>query len=361
MCKGLVSIIALLALAGGALASPAAAQPTGDEPISTAAERANRTAGNQLLSLIPSSYEARCRIHTDEDVATDPLLGAFADRIEAFVYCLTPDNTTNVHAIRFDDVDAVDALYEAYTPGGLAGQAPECATDGTWNEGQGRHKCFIGGTVAQYAWTFPAENTVFLASRGDGDMAALTAFWESDEAPPVGDAEVQPIVTDAQWRSNGRLLRKSVPKDIRGSCELAGVSTDGLGGLHRDRLHMRAALGCSPGNGLGVQYASFDRPDSAQAFIDFVALGADEDTPRAEAGGVECEGTGTWSRRSRTVGDYACLYDVAGPGSIGMSWVDRTQSVAVVVNHVDGDLDATIQFFEDGGPLANKALARRAG
>src|SRR4029450_13138586 len=92
--------------------------------VSTAAERANREAGHAIVALVPGSYDQRCRIQTDADVAGDPLTAPFQPRIGGRVLSDTDDRASRLFATRLTDEGSVDALFDAYTPGGVDPNVP---------------------------------------------------------------------------------------------------------------------------------------------------------------------------------------------------------------------------------------------
>ncbi len=350
-----------LALVGGVLVSPAGAggEDDGDESVSSANEQVQRRAGLELLTLLPESYDAGCRIQTDDDVAADPLLLPLVSRVQAFLVCPTDVAAHTLYITKLDGEDAVNSLYDSYTPGGLDSDIPGCETDDTWGDGRGRYKCYVtvGGQSA-VIWTLPEENTVFGVFSND-PMSALEEWWAS-EAPPIDDPpEPDEIVSDDEWTDNSRLLRKSVPKGLRDTCAVPPIEAEALGGLYRNRLYLRTVLFCEAGGGVTTYYfADFQTRASAQAYLDAHEFQVDEEVPRVESESADCEGTGTWSRRStgRSAGDYLCYF--ADDGAVFIIWTDRRQGIAVVAAREDGDADKLLQFYADeAGPLPNPALS----
>lgn len=363
MSRGIAGVAAIAFALSTGLIAPAVAQPApvlDRGALSTDAERAQRRAGLELLTYVPAAYDKRCLIQTDDDIATDPLIGRYAGVLQAFLICGTDDDAITLHMFKLADEDAVNSLYDAYTPNGLDPNAPGCETDGTWGEGRGRLKCYLGdGGGSVLIWTLPSGNAIFTAIRSDNDVAALNAWWESS-SPPIDDPPApDELVSDGQWRRNARILRKSVPEGFRGSCTVPAISADELGGLHRDRLALRTVLFCSPGNGIDTYYvAGFRSREASQAFLDNFDALVDEEAPRVQAGGVTCEGQGTWSRGASRAptGERLCYF--ADDGGVFMVWTDRRQGIALAAGRSDGNAAKLIQFYKrEAGPLPNPSAS----
>jgi len=377
MRRGAALAGAVLVVLCGAFAGSAGAQPTHggddgprtvlDDPRtgedgtrSTAAERAQRQAGLELLTYLPAAYDDECLIETDEDIAGDAFVAALGASLQAWLVCTTDDDAILLHAFKLDSESAVNTLYDAYSPGGLNPNTPGCETDDTWNDGEGRRKCYLreGGGSA-LIWTLPAEEVVFSAFRSDGDVAALEAWW-SDSSPPIDDPpEPTALVSDADWEENARILRKSVPKGFRSTCTNPAISADELGGLFRDRLALRTVLFCDPGSGIDeMAVIDFQLIENAQAYVEAVANVVDEETPQVTSDGTDCEGSGTWSHASsrKTAGDYACFF--GDDGAVTIVWSDDEQGIVLHAKRDDGDAEELIRFYsEEAGPAPNPALS----
>lgn len=363
MRRGAALAGAVLVVLFGAFVGPAGAQQTEggeDGPRSTATERAQRQAGLELLTYVPASYDDSCLIETDEDIAGDAFVAALGARLQAWIVCRTDDDAIVLHAFKLDGEDAVNTLYDAYSPGGLDPNTPGCESDGTWNNGEGRRKCYLteGGGSA-IIWTLPADGVVFSAFRSDDDVAALEEWW-SDSSPPIADPPAPTeLVSDADWEENARILRKSVPKAFRSTCTNPRISAEELGDLFRNRLTMRTALLCDPGSGVDdMGVIDFQFVESAQAYVEVFADLTDGETPQVQSGGVDCEGSGTWSRASsrEVAGDYACNFD--DDGSVSIVWTDDDQGIALFAQRDDGDAEKLIRFYnQKAGPVPNPALS----
>ena len=354
MRRGITLVGFVVALVAAALVTPAGAQ-SGDG-------RDDVGAGLELLAYVPSGDDQTCLLSTPDDIAADPLTAPLAARVRGFLRCSADDGAVSLFVLGLDDIDAVNRLYDAYTPNGFSGGAPGCDTEGTWGDGQGRLKCYSTGSGSGVVWTLEADNLVFAAFRADDDVDALHEWWRHD-APPIDDppAASKPL-TDSQWRANGQVLAKSVPKTLRGSCRAPAMGADALGPLYRNLLHLRAVLTCDPGDGVtALRFISLESRRAMQAYADAYAPAADEEAPRVRSEGVFCEGTGTWSRRGgQGGGDRLCWFEASG--LVAMLWTDNSQAVVVQAARSDGDAEALIGFYQgDAGPLANRALAKRVG
>ena len=208
----------VVALVAAALIAPAGAQSSD--------VRNDVQIGLELLTYVPSGDDQTCLLRTADDIANDPLIAPFASRVRGFLSCSADDGVVSLSVLGLDAGDAVNSLYDAYTPNGFAGGASGCDTEGTWGDGEGRLKCYSTGGGSVVVWTLDADNLVFAAFRADDDVDALYEWWRHD-APPIDDppAATKPL-TDAQWRANGLLLARSVPKALRGSCRLPAIGTD---------------------------------------------------------------------------------------------------------------------------------------
>jgi hypothetical protein len=363
MRRGSAAVGVALAVLCGTFAGSAGAQKTDggeDGPRSTAAERAQRQAGLELLTYVPGSYDQGCLIETDADIAGSALVAPYAASLEAYLVCRTDDEAIVLHAFKLDSEAAVNGYYDSYTPEGLDPSINECGGDGTWGDGTGRLKCY--GTVDEgsaIVWTFPSDGLVFAAFRHDRDFDALNAWW-SESGPPVDDRPAPTkLVSDVDWTRNADLLRKSVPKELRRTCRNPRISADELGELFRDRLTLRTVLFCHPGSAADrMVVVDFQFREGAEAYVEAFAPLADEETPRAQSGGVDCEGSGTWSRGSsrKTAGDYVCFFN--GAGGVAIVWSDDKQGIALSVGRDDGDAEKLIRFYnQKAGPVPNPGLA----
>jgi hypothetical protein len=356
---GLVALF--VAVASVASMTPAGAGKTDDEvPVSDAAERAQREAGLEILALIPGAYDSACLLQTEGDIATDPLLAPFADRLLAFVACPTNDDEITLHGFKFPDAASMSALYDAYTPGGLNPETPGCETDGTWGDGRGRYKCFAtttGGSAV--IWTVDAQDVVFTAFSPNGDISALESWWETD-APPIDDPpEPAELVGDDEWVENSTTLRASIPKSFRKSCRVPQLAYESLGEATRNRLYLRTALFCEPGGGVDSYLAlDFQTRTSAKGYVEAFEFEVDEAEPSVESESADCEASGTWSRAAgqKPAGDYVCYF--TDSGGVFIIWSDRRQGIALVAGRTDGDAEKLLEFYADAaGPLPNPALS----
>ena len=251
----------VVALVAAALIAPAGAQSSD--------VRNGVQIGLELLTYVPSGDDQTCLLRTADDIANDPLIAPFASRLRGFLSCSADDGVVSLSVLGLDAGDAVNSLYDAYTPNGFTGGASGCDTEGTWGDGEGRLKCYSTGGGSVVVWTLDADNLVFAAFRADDDVDALYEWWRHD-APPIDDppAATKPL-TDAQWRANGLLLARSVPKALRGSCRLPAIGTDALGPLYRNLLQLRAVLICDPGGGVtALRFVSLESRRATQAYAD---------------------------------------------------------------------------------------------
>ena len=222
-----------------------------------------------------------------------------------------------------------NSLYDAYTPNGFSGGAPGCDTEGTWGDGEGRLKCYSTGSGSGVVWTLEADNLVFAAFRGDDDVERALRVVEARCA--------------ADRRSSGR----DQAADRRAmACERAGPGQVGAEGAPRfvpapghQFRGPRTSVSQCPAGPRGVdlrprrwrhrlRFVSLESRRAVQAYADAYAPAVDEEAPRVQSDGVDCEGAGTWSRRGgQGGGDRLCWFEASG--LVAMLWTDNSQAVVV--------------------------------
>ena len=324
----------------------------------TSDEDVRREAGLDVLALIPGAYDHDCLFRTSFDIQTDPLLGRRSGLVLAFLRCSTNDDEIFLDAITLADDDAVNDLYDAYSPGGLDTNTPGCESDDTWDKG--RYKCFAtegGGSAV--IWTLDSEYVVFGAFSTNGDIAALEEWWEND-APPLNDPPPPgKPVSDTDWRKNAAVLVKSVPKDLRATCDASPLSERGLEDLYRNILFLRTVVSCDPGQGIDTYYlVDFQSRATAAGYIDAFAPLVDRagQPSVVESDGGSCPGSGTWSRRSsaKTAGRFICYF--TEDGRVVIAWNDKRQGIVLVAVRGDGDAEQLLDFYNSAGPIPNPTL-----
>ena len=350
----------------GALGAPISASPAhaggGDAvpsaSLSTPAERAERAAGLlELLAVVPGEYDQRCLIQTRTDLAADPVLLPFEPRIDAALQCIADDGVT-VFAYKLADAATVDAalfnfFIEPQNPN-LAG----CESEGTWGEGRWAREVLSERRrpLATVAWTAPDAEMLFATRRVDGDLARVNTWWESPSSPPLSDPPPpDELVSDHTWQKNAKVLRRSVPKRLRRSCDVPAISEAELGPLFRDRLVLRTVLHCDPRPDTRLTVLDFRYRENSSAYVE---AHVPEDAPVTKTTGVDCPGVGYTSSHPKSDDlrlEYVCFVDAAGQATI--VWKNDQQGIALRAVRTDGDLEALERFYSQAGPVPNPQLS----
>jgi hypothetical protein len=339
----------------------------GMAPAGAATEKRERAQVADLLASIPQSYRSGCEIAAP--TAETPAIGPQVAHVLAQVRCHPESGAAVVFVTRFDDAASMDAAYTGYNP--TPGEGEDCPGSGTWTQGDedaGKWACYLSpnndgvANSATVVWTHDATNTLSAAYRRDDDLAALDEWWSSDDAGPLAEPDavgIPKLLTATQWFSNSKALKQIVPASIRPSCKPMALTQESIGGtFYSRRVWLTAGVRCSADGLDNVFYVKFTRGGSGASPTDamFADLSAsvDESASREQVGTLECEGQGTWSRKKRDVGEYACFYATDDSGEFtAMAWTDRTQDVLAYATVTGADAKTLLDFWEnDSGPLA---------
>ena len=85
-------------------------------------------------------------------------------------------------------------------------------------------------------------------------------------------------MSDTDWQKNASVLTRSVPKDLRATCDAKPLSERSLGDLYRNILFLRTVVSCDPGQGVDTYFlVDFQSRTTAEGFIDVFAPLVDEE------------------------------------------------------------------------------------
>ncbi len=338
----------------------------GAPPAGASTEKIQRAQALGLLAFVPESSRPTCNISSV--TADDPVIGSVADKALVQLACQSESDEESVFYTQFDSSEAMNTAFDAYDAGVPDGDA--CPGHGTWDQDDqdaGRWTCYLGKEIAgvtdpaTVVWTQDANNILVAAYRNDSDLAALDAWWSSDDAGPLPEADdsgLPKLLTTTQFLANGKALKVVAPKSFRSTCKPIALSPAAMGAtFYAWRAVATAGLRCHPDGVVAVEYLKLAPVASgasatAGIFGDFASAIDDADA-RFSDGDFTCEGEGTWSRKDRDVGQYACFFGTGDNGDYtGIAWTDEDQRILAYATVDGSDAQPLLNFWEDdSGPL----------
>lgn len=358
--RRMLAVVGTLAVVSVGSAGVAAA------PAGASTEKIQRAQALALLAFVPESSRATCNI---SDVTADtPVVGPFADKVLVQLACGSASDEESVFYTQFDGSEAMNAAFDAYNVG--VAESDGCPGHGTWDqdgEDAGRWTCYLGKVnagvtdPATVVWTQDANDILVAAYRHDDDLAALDEWWSSDDAGPLAEADhsnLPKTLTTTQWLANAKTLKAVAPRSFRSTCKPIALTPDAMGAtFYAWRAVATAGLRCHPDGVVAVEYLQLapvapGASATAGIFGDF-ASEVDDSDARFHDSDFACEGEGTWSRKQRDVGRYACFFGTGDHGDYtGIAWTDEEQGILAYATVDGSNAESLLGFWEDdSGPL----------